>query len=100
MGKEIAINTATLQQDVDELRTKLEQVRKSINEAYSAVYQLDKMWDGPANIAFQAAFQKDQHDMEEMCNVISKMIDSMSNSRTEYEKCETDVNNIIDSIRI
>ncbi len=100
MNREIAINTNTLQGDIDKLNEKLTQVRKSIDEAYTATHELDMMWDGPANIAFQAAFKKDQKDMEEMCNIIEKMIASMSMSKTEYEKCESDVNTIIDSIRI
>lgn len=100
MNREIAINTNTLQADIDKLNEKLDQVRKSIDEACTATYELDKMWDGPANMAFQAAFAKDKRDLEEMCNIIEKMIGSMSMSKTEYEKCEADVNSIIESIKI
>ncbi|MBR1472542.1 MAG: hypothetical protein IJ600_12995 [Lachnospiraceae bacterium] len=100
MSKEIAINTTTLQSDIDKLNQALEQVRKSIDEAYTATFELDKMWDGPANIAFQTAFRKDQNDMEEICKVVESMIRSMSLSKTEYEKCEADVNTIIESIKI
>ena len=86
MNREIAINTNTLQADIDKLNEKLSQVRKSIDEACTATYELDKMWDGPANMAFQASFAKDRRDLEDMCNIIEKMIGSMSMSKTEYEK--------------
>lgn len=100
MNREISINTSVLQGDIDKLKESLETVRKNIAEAYMATYELDKMWDGPANITFQTAFRKDQRDMEELCNTIEKMINSMEMARTEYDKCEADVNTIIDSIRI
>ena len=100
MNREIAINTTTLQGDIENLTTTLEQVRKAIDEAYVAVRELDKMWDGPANMAFQKSFKEDQRNLEELCDIIEKLIGSMSMSKTEYEKCEADVNTIIDSIRI
>ena len=99
-NREIAINTVTLKGDIDKLKIALEQVRKSIDEAYTATYELDKMWDGPANMTFQAAFNNDQTALVKMCDDIEKMIDSMGMAKVEYEKCENDVNCIIDSIKI
>ena len=99
-NREIGINTVILKGDIDKLKSTLEQVRKSIDEAYTATHELDKMWDGPANMTFQIEFNNDQTVLVKMCDEIEKMIDSMGMAKVEYEKCEKDVNAIIDSIKI
>ena len=51
-------------------------------------------------MAFQAAFKNDQAKMMEIYEALTKLVASMSMSRVEYDKCEMDVKNIVDSIKI
>ncbi len=100
MGKEIAVNTNTLKNEVDTMTRALQQLRNRIDEAYAAVSDLDKMWDGPANVEFRTEFNNDRLRLVEICNSIERLINAMGKSRVEYEKCESDVKAIVDGIRI
>ena len=100
MGQEITINTSTLARDIELLQQQLNIVKSDLNKMYSAVRVLDSMWDGPANQAFNAQFNRDQSDMTELCNIILKIINCMEYAKKEYNSCEADVSSIIASIAI
>ena len=100
MGQEISINTSTLSGDIDKLQQQLNAIRNDLTKMYQAVRVLDTMWDGPANEAFNIQFNQDKNDMTELCNTVQKIIDCMEYAKKEYNSCEVEVSNIIDSIAI
>ena len=99
MSREIAVNSTTLKSEVNTMTQALQQLRAEIEDAYAATRELDNMWDGPANAEFQDNFNMDRMVLLEICDGVEKLIGSMGNARTEYEKCETDVKAIVDSIK-
>ena len=99
MSREIAVNSTTLKNEVSTMKTSLDSLRAEIEDAYTATRELDNMWDGPANVAFQENFNMDRLILLEICDGVEKLIDSMGNARTEYEKCEADVKAVVDSIK-
>ena len=96
MADIIEINIGTLANDIGEMQMLREEMRK----AFESITELDAMWNGPANDAFNQAFRSDHEAMEEMCKIIDSLISYMENARDEYRKCEASVSSEIDSIRI
>lgn len=100
MADLIEINIATLKNDIGEMETELQGLRDEMKLAFESITELDAMWNGPANDAFNRAFQEDNKSMEEMCGIIESLIGYMENARTEYTNCEAAVSAEIAAIRI
>lgn len=100
MGKEIAVNTVTLNQDIETLTTTLGQIKKNLGKMYDAVNALDSMWDGDANAIFNQQFETDRSAMEDVCKNIQSVIDCMDYAKEQYNTCEGRVGEIVSSIRI
>jgi len=99
-SQEIAINTSTLDGDIDKLSTVLEKIKSQLEMTFAEVQALDGMWDGPANETFVTQFTKDYNDSLELCKVIQSLIDCMDYAKKQYDSCENEVNNIVSSISI
>ena len=100
MQQEIAVNTVSLGQKVQDLEANMAQIKSKVDNMYDEVTALDKMWDGPANAQFTKQFNADKTSMDELCEEIKKIFTSMDEAKKEYEICENDVSQIISSIRI
>lgn len=100
MADIIEINTNALNSDIQNMQNELNGLRAEMKKAFSAVADLDQMWNGPANDAFNKAFQADHETMEEVCGILDRLIDYMIHARDEYCKCESAVSGEIDGIRI
>ncbi len=100
MADIIGINIGTLATDITQMETEVKALREEMKQAFDAVAELDAMWNGPANDAFNRAFESDHQAMEEMCRILDSLIEYMTNARDEYRKCEASVSAEIDAIRI
>ena len=100
MADVIGINIGTLANDITQMQNELKGLENEMKLAFDSVTELDTMWNGPANDAFNRAFESDRQAMEEMCKIIGSLIDYMENARDEYRKCEASVSSEIDAIRI
>lgn len=100
MADLIEIEISSLDTDIRSMEGDLASLRKELGEAYAAVQELDTMWNGPANDAFNREFEKDHANMEGMCDTIQKIIDYMVNASKEYRQCEASVSAEIDAIKI
>ena len=100
MADIIEINIATLANDISNMQSEVKALRGDMKQTFDAVIDLDSMWNGPANAAFNKTFQQDHQAMEEMCGIIDSLIEFMENARDEYRRCEAAVSAEIDSIRI
>lgn len=100
MADIIEINIGTLAGDITQMQTEVRALRGEMKLAFDSVAELDAMWNGPANDAFNQAFESDRQAMEEMCRIIDSLIDYMENARDEYRRCEGSVSAEIDAIRI
>ena len=100
MADIIEINIGTLANDIGEMQTEVKMLREEMRKAFESITELDAMWNGPANDAFNQAFRSDHEAMEGMCKTIDSLIQYMENARDEYRKCEASVSSEIDSIRI
>lgn len=100
MADIIEINIGTLVNDITQMQTEIRALRDEMRLAFDSVTELDAMWNGPANDAFNQAFNADHQAMEEMCRILDSLVSYMENARDEYRKCEASVSAEIDAIRI
>lgn len=96
----IKVNTITLKKDTDLISQALKDIKKKMTEMKNDVTQLNGMWEGDANKAFNKAFQDDITALELLCNGIQSIIDYESNAKKEYDSCENKVSSLIDSISV
>ncbi|MDO5415634.1 MAG: WXG100 family type VII secretion target [Lachnospiraceae bacterium] len=97
---EIEMNTTTLAGDIETLELTVTQLEKQMKKMFGFIDELDKMWDGPANQAFNQQFQADYRTCEEMCRVLRELIGCLKHARQEYDKCEQNIDSMIRSIPI
>lgn len=91
----IEIDTVVLQSDIEAMQSQLNAIKSDMNKMYEAVQTLDRMWNGPANDAFNQQFLNDKADMEELCGTIQSVIQYMEYAKKEYNNCENQVNSIV-----
>ena len=98
--KEIAINTATLSRDIEQLKTLLNQLEKDRKKLTQEIQELNTMWQGPSNQAFNTQFKMDCTSFENLCKTIREMIQAMEHAKSEYDKCDNKVNGLVAALRI
>ena len=96
----IEVNITALEQDTGELRETLKLVRDDMGAMFDTVQELDTMWDGPANEAFNKQFESDRQTLLALCKAVEDILGSMENAQGEYRKCEAGVREEIEKIRI
>ena len=96
----IEVNTSTLKTDVSSIETEIKALRTAATKIKDISTQLGAMWDGPAKIAFMAAVQDDLSQLENLIIAIEKFTQLTDESRSEYDKCEQSVAQIVASIRV
>lgn len=100
MADYIEVDIATLGQDIGELKEVLNSIRRDMQSMFESVRELDRMWEGPSNAAFNRQFDMDWRMMEVVCKAVEGVIDGMGNAKNSYLKCEMDVKMEVDQIRI
>ena len=100
MADYIEVDISTLDQDVRGLAETLEKVRKDMNDMFGTIKELNSMWEGPAHETFMAQFEGDSQVFEALCNTVEGIIDSMNNAKDAYRKCEANVRDEIEKIKI
>ncbi|MDO5131595.1 MAG: WXG100 family type VII secretion target [Eubacteriales bacterium] len=98
--KEIEQNTDLLSDDIIRLEEAKDALESAVDAMFDAVKNLDTMWNGPANAAFNAQFQADYQTCREMNRTLGLLIEKLRNARSEYDKCESEVESLIREIRI
>lgn len=96
----IKVNTGMLNNTISDMNIDNSQIERYINDLYNTVAELDSMWDGSANAAFNQQFEIDRAELIRISREIDKFIESLKDAKQEYEKCENKVADIVNSIRI
>lgn len=98
--KEISVNTAALSKDIAQLRALLLQLEKDRQNVNQEIQELNAMWQGPSNQAFNAQFQTDCMSLERLCKTIREMIQALEHAKSEYELCDNQVNGLVNAMKI
>lgn len=96
----IEIDTGQLNKDIGDLDESIKKAEKSLAEMVQEIEELNSMWQGQANLAFQAQFQKDNILIQELLQEMLKLEECMKYASGEYVKCENEVKDLVDSIKI
>lgn len=96
----IKVNTISLKRDTESISQSLKNIKNKMTAMESDVTQLNGMWEGDANKAFNKAFQDDIKALELICEGIQSIINYESNAKKEYDSCEKKVSSLIDSISV
>lgn len=97
---EIEINTSTLTGTIENLENATSKLEEQIKKMFQTIEELDQMWDGEANNAFNEQFSQDHKMCQQMCREIREMIDSFQHAREEYDKCESRVDELVRQLRV
>lgn len=97
---DISVNTANLRNDIGKLRGALNSLVHTKDMMVGRIQELNSMWKGPANHAFNQQFMLDQQEFENLCEILEKMIQAMEDARAQYDICDSKVNDLVNTIRI
>lgn len=100
MADIIEVNMSNLQRDVNEMKEVLQKIQSEMAGMFEAVEELDAQWKGTAKDRFRTVFMKDKEDFEELCKYLGDILESYSESVQVYRKCESDVMERINKIKI
>jgi len=98
--REISINTGTLGRDTAQLTFLLGQLERDKEKMIQEIEALNRMWQGPANQAFNAQFKTDCASFDNLSKTIQEMIRAMERAKSEYEQCDNRVNSLVNALRI
>lgn len=97
---DITVNTSTLAGDIEELRESISSAKAQLEEMFGQVAELDTMWDGPANEEFNRQFGIDYENAKNMLQSAESLMACLENARSQYDRCENEVNGIVAAIAI
>ena len=96
----IEIDTNPLSSDIQTMIEQVTQVEHQTDRMFDAMAELDRMWDGAANAAFNQQFQIDNEYMKNLCTEVRHLIDCMKYAKEHYEQCEEEVYRSVAAIRL
>lgn len=98
--REITVDTVVLQNDINDMRSALGRVKERSESMFEKMEMLGSMWDEETRGAFYAQIREDNHKMQELQEVIGRLIECMQYADKEYLSCEDAVHAIINTIQI
>lgn len=98
--EKIRVDTEQLKKDRASIKANLAMIKKEIQSIYGEVKELDSMWDGSANEAFNKQFNNDYMTINEILGEISKFVGKMDYARCKYENCEQSISEVISKMRV
>lgn len=96
----IEISTPRLENDIRSLQENLERLSVAKDRVYQCLENLDSMWTGIAKEVFKTQVRTDAAVFLSLISNLNNMIDCMTYARTEYEKCNDEVESKIARIRL
>lgn len=96
----IKVNTDELRSDAATISGNIQRVTEEINRIEEALRTLNVMWEGPAGDAF---IQVCGHDLEQLRTIVEtlkKFNAFENNAREKYDNCESEVRDVVNSLRI
>lgn len=100
MADYIEIDISTLAQELQKLENALHLIRKEEKQMFTAMQELNQMWEGPANTIFTQQFERDRLVFDDMCEAVENIAKSIENAMDSYCRCEVSVRDEIDRMKI
>lgn len=96
----VEIDTSLLETDVQELNASITKAQKSLEGLKTELEELYGMWSGQASRAFMVQAGKDYIFMKGILNDLKKMTECMTHASKEYVRCENQVSELVNDIRM
>lgn len=99
MSKEFEVSFQSLTRDIETIRQAINYMQLNLKSMFAELKELDAMWDGDANDAFNKQVQIDDEFMQEVCNNLNKLVAAMEQAKAEYRRSEEAVHSTINALR-
>lgn len=96
----IEINTVQLSSDIRRLNNILAQTRNHIEQLRAKMDAMNRMWEGPSNLALRQRFQADHERMLALCYSLDDLLQILESIRQAYDTCEDRVRGTVDALRV
>jgi len=94
------IDASRLMGDITKTEADIAQSEKETDGMFAAVAELNKMWQGPANEAFNQQFIDDYNRMKNYLSNLKKYAQRLREDKTAYESCESRVREKVNALKI
>lgn len=98
--EKINVNTNRLSKTAEKVNNDIRDMSTELLNMEQSVKELDAMWDGESSEAFKAAFHRDIQLANQMIVNLNDIYQYEQNAKTEYEKCEQKVAQLIEEIMV
>lgn len=96
----IRTDTDQLAGDIRQLKEAVVRVEQSQGELSNEIAQLNRMWKGVANLEFRRQLERDFSYMDEILAELDLFIQEMENAKKDYTRCENEVLETVNAVRI
>lgn len=99
-NQRIAVDTAILKSDVGKIDTQISKLKGQSKDLRSSLNTLATYYEGQAWDTFRTRMNQDLNNMDNLIQAIEKFTRKTDSARQEYERCESTVKGIVNSIRV
>ena len=96
----IEISTPWLDNDITRMQEQLDNLVAAKNQVYRRLESLNSMWEGAAQYIFINQTRIDETVLQGLINNLNNRIECMQYAKSEYERCNDEVNSKIAGIRL
>lgn len=92
---EIKVTTEGMRNAASEFNAKMGEWEGMVNQIWSLLADLDAMWDGDANDAFNALIDEDKPKFEKLYMMMETYKDAIATAAQKYEEGEEEIKTIV-----
>ena len=96
----IEISTPWLDNEITRMQEQLDNLVAAKNQVYRRLESLNSMWEGAAQYIFINQTRIDETVLQGLVNNLNNLIECMQYAKSEYERCNDEVNSKIAGIRL
>ena len=92
---EIRVNTDNMRSTATVFQEKINDWNSLVQQRWSLMEELDAMWDGDANEAFNALVTEDKPKFERLAQMMETYKTAIDTAASKYDSGEAEVKNIV-----
>ena len=92
---EIRVNTDNMRSTATVFQEKINDWNSLVQQLWSLMEELDAMWDGDANEAFNALVTEDKPKFERLAQMMETYMTAIDTAASKYDSGEAEVKNIV-----
>ncbi len=94
------VDTGQVARTVSQLSSLIIRIDQDKKQMFENVETLDNMWAGEAHDTFKIQYLQDDTLMASLIDILEAVVDDIDQARQEYDKCEGEVRQLAESIRL